>query len=259
MFSKKLKDAVFSRGKELNRQGLYGTFDTTMRYINLVLAAGLVRTPLTGNMVSWISIVMHLVAAGLLAVGDFWFSIGGCVLLFIAEFGDWLDGTVARYRGETSVFQANYLGRLYHVVTPVFFFAGIGVGIYHMTGNIIYLSLGFLTALLQQVAIYILEIKNSILFFDGEAIVGKDLTTDKISKLFVDTSLKKKLITLFCIPCNYLLIKVLILIFVLVHRLEWFLLFYFAYSLVRAIIFSVAVYLRFKKLESKKQGTGTAS
>lgn len=251
--NQKLREAVFSRGRVLNRKGLYGAFDTVMRYITWAIAAVLIHLPITGNQVTIISVFVNLSAAAAMAGGSLRWYLLGFALLVVGEFCDWVDGTIARYRGEVTKLQSDFLGRLYHIATLGFLFAGIGFGVFQETGNGWYIVLGFLTAVFQQTTIYILELKNSVLVNYGTEFLRKKTTMDNIRRLFVDTDTKKKLLQCFSIPMDYLLIKIIILVFALTGKMAWLVVFYFWYTLARLFLFAGASYLTLKRIEAGKK------
>lgn len=246
---------MFSRGRVLNRKGLYGAFDTMMRYITWMIAGVLIHLPITGNQITIISVFVNLAAAAAMIGGSLTWYLLGFALLIVGEFCDWVDGTIARYRGEVTKLQADFLGRMYHIATLGFLFAGIGMGVHRQTGNGLYVLLGFLAALFQQSTIYILELKNSVLVNYGTEFLKKKAATrtSDIRKMFVDTDTKKQLLKYFSIPMDYLLIKIIILIFALVNKMAWLVVFYFWYTLIRLVLFAGASYLTLKRIEAKKK------
>ncbi len=82
----------------------------------------LVRTPVTADQVTALSIATGLLAAIALALPGLASGLGGCALLYVSFLLDQVDGEVARYRKKTSL-RGVYLDELRHLViyaTPVF-------------------------------------------------------------------------------------------------------------------------------------------
>jgi hypothetical protein len=82
----------------------------------------LIRTPVTADQVTGLSIATGLVAAVLLALPGLGPGLGGCALLYVSFLLDQVDGEVARYRKKTSL-RGVYLDEIRHLVvnaTPVF-------------------------------------------------------------------------------------------------------------------------------------------
>ncbi|MFH1770943.1 MAG: CDP-alcohol phosphatidyltransferase family protein [archaeon] len=247
LFSKKLKEAVFSRGKELGRTGFYGKFDNFMRYVTFGISSVLVLTPITGNQISMIGALFNLLSAAAFAMGNLKFYILAFVFLILGELADWVDGTVARYRNEKTVLQANFLGRTYHILTLGFIIAGIGVGVYRNTGNTLYLLAGFWAAMIQQTTIYFLELKTTILL---ENTKNKYKSGTQVTRAFVNTDNKELLVKIFVLPIDYFWIKFILLAGIIFNILHWIVLFYAVYLTIRAMIFFYFSYYILKKIET---------
>jgi phosphatidylglycerophosphate synthase len=82
----------------------------------------LIRTPVTADQVTALSIATGLIAAVLLALPGLAMGLAGCALLYVSFLLDQVDGEVARYRRQTSL-RGVYLDEIRHMVvyaTPVF-------------------------------------------------------------------------------------------------------------------------------------------
>lgn len=244
----RLHEAVYSRGRELGRTGIYGAYDKFMRVMIHGFAWLLVMTPITGNQLSILGIISNLVAAGFFTAGTLHFSLLALLLLVLGELFDWVDGTVARYRGEATKIQADFLGRSYHIMTLAFLFAGIGLGVYNTTGNIFYLLLGFWAALMQQTTAYFLELKTSLLLTYRHYLFQKP---GQVTKAIIGTKNKDILVRIFVFPIDYLWIKPILLLGVVVNILDWLLIFYAIYLSIRALVFFFVSYYTLKKIENK--------
>ena len=103
---------------------------TTVAYDQLLaarLAKMLVRLPVTPNMVTSLSLLVGLAAAGCFASGDrLWIAAGGALFMLACLF-DHVDGELARRTGRTSTF-GHYYDRVTAATVYTMGFLGIGVG-----------------------------------------------------------------------------------------------------------------------------------
>ena len=245
MIDEKTRDAVYSRGRVLARTGLKGLWDRVMRKIILIPVKLLTYTPLSGNQITAISVVANIFAGLSFAFGSFWGYVAGMLFLALGELLDWIDGSIARYRNEVTILQADFLGRMYHIMSLSFIFAGLGVGVYNNTHNVMYLFLGMSCGLLQQTTVYILELKNSLLLN-----YKKFASLDDIKMKFIPEKRDKKLIKYFGLPIDYLYIKPIILCFILFNILDYFLMLYTIYFLLRLLLFTIGSYYNLKRVEN---------
>lgn len=91
------------------------------------LAKPLARTPLTPNMVTTMSLLMGLTAAGFFASGERVLIAAGGLLFMLACLSDHVDGELARLTGRTSTF-GHYYDRATAATVYTTSFLGIGVG-----------------------------------------------------------------------------------------------------------------------------------
>ena len=242
IIDEKVREAVYSRGREVSRTRLTQAWDDFMRYIVLLPVQILTHTPITGNQVSALSIITRLLVAVCFSIGNIWYYALGIVFIIISEIGDWIDGAIARYRNEVSVLRCGFLCRMYHIGTLSFILAGVGIGVYQSSQNPIYLFLGMFSGIVQQTTAYFLELKNSLLlnnrFF---------ATSNEIKKNFVKKD--KKILGIFALPMECEIFYLAIIISIISNRLEWFLLFYGLYLPSRALIFFIGTYQKLKKFE----------
>lgn len=91
------------------------------------LAKPLARTPLTPNMVTTMSLLMGLTAAGCFASGEQMLVAAGGLLFMLACLSDHVDGELARLTGRTSTF-GHYYDRATAAIVYTTSFLGIGVG-----------------------------------------------------------------------------------------------------------------------------------
>jgi phosphatidylglycerophosphate synthase len=90
------------------------------------LTRRLIPTPITPNGVTWLMILVGVLAAGLLCVRSVWASAGAVVLIQLQILLDCSDGELARWRRQFSPVGI-YLDRLGHYVTETLFPIALGV------------------------------------------------------------------------------------------------------------------------------------
>jgi phosphatidylglycerophosphate synthase len=97
-----------------------------MRRLSPYATRLLLRTPISANGVTWLMIVVGLVAAGVLALPGLLPAIGAVLLIQLQLLLDCCDGEVARWRGQSSVLGV-YLDRIGHWVTYAALAIAVGV------------------------------------------------------------------------------------------------------------------------------------
>ncbi len=85
--------------------GYLARFDRTL---SIALSKRLIRTPITPNQITTISLVVGLVGSALLASPGYWESVAGALLLWSCCVLDGCDGEVARLKLMSSEFGATY-------------------------------------------------------------------------------------------------------------------------------------------------------
>ena len=106
----------------------------------------LIRTPITPNMVSIVSVLIGVAAAGLFAAGEQTLALAGAILFQISAIVDCVDGDIARV-----VFKESPLGKWIDLVgdqvVHVSIFSGIAFGIYRTEPSNLVLWLGLAAVL----------------------------------------------------------------------------------------------------------------
>jgi phosphatidylglycerophosphate synthase len=114
----------------------------------------LLRLGLHANGVTWLMIVVGLLAAGVLSLPGVWAAVGAVALIQLQLLLDCSDGEVARWRGEKSVVGV-YLDRIGHWLTEAALPIALGV---RADGG--WDSLGTYTTLGLLIAVFVLLIKG---------------------------------------------------------------------------------------------------
>src|SRR3989338_5591844 len=89
--------------REKGRKKCWSPSQKAWMEISLYLTTPLARTGLTPNMITVSWIVVELIAASLLTVGDYYLNLVALILFnFIALLGDHMDGNLARMKEKFS-------------------------------------------------------------------------------------------------------------------------------------------------------------
>lgn len=112
-----------------------------VRRISKHITKILLHTNVTPNQVTFFTLLLVIIASGLFLTSNQTYLILGGFLLVISHVFDACDGEIARYRNLKSNF-----GKWFDTVTEgpkqYFIFAGLSIGLYLQTGNVIPLFLG---------------------------------------------------------------------------------------------------------------------
>ena len=132
-------------------------------YLSLPLIRVLLLTPITANQVSLLAIFSLIIASILFGTGIKILLLGGIFFVYLGELFDHTDGSIARFKKQTTILQSEFLGRFYHICGIAFIHFGLSYGIAQQTGNIIYLYLGFSSAFFHILTMYLGQLKNSLI------------------------------------------------------------------------------------------------
>ncbi len=104
------------------------------RRISIYITKLLLHTPITGNQVTLLWILLGVASGILFSFGNYWYSIVAALLINLSVELDYVDGEVARYREATSAF-GRYLDICGHVIVYPTLFMGIAYGVYNIFHN----------------------------------------------------------------------------------------------------------------------------
>jgi phosphatidylglycerophosphate synthase len=111
------------------------------RHLSYPLTLGLARLPVTPNQITAVSLALGLGAAGMLALGTFEASLWAAVMLIASYTFDNCDGEIARLKGLSSEWGAQFDDLADWLVDGAFF-AGLGFGVATARGDMLWLWLG---------------------------------------------------------------------------------------------------------------------
>lgn len=106
----------------------------------------LLYTSITGNQVTFVSLIIGLIVVYLFSLGNYVESVMGGLLLYFFFLFDQIDGNIARIRKEASPL-GQYYDRLVHRILEPLIFIALGYGLYKKSGEIYFLLIGILIAL----------------------------------------------------------------------------------------------------------------
>lgn len=104
------------------------------------------RTPLTPNMISILGLCVALGSGILLARGGYWHTLLGAMVFYLASALDHCDGAVARLKFQESAFGC-WLESICDYVSYLSLYAGLTLGLYQHSRNVLDLYLGLALAL----------------------------------------------------------------------------------------------------------------
>ncbi len=113
-----------------------------IRQISAQVSPRLARLPITANQVTAVSLVVGLAGNWFIAQGGFRASLIGAGLFFLCYVLDNSDGEVARIKKQESEFGDKF-DTLVDWLVHASFFAALGIGVEHETGNALWLWLGW--------------------------------------------------------------------------------------------------------------------
>jgi phosphatidylglycerophosphate synthase len=119
-------------------EGYIGLF---YREVSLPLIWLFVRIGVTANQVTLLWIAAGLISSGLLASGNYWWTIVGALFLQLALLLDRADGDVARYTDNRTLY-GKYLDLLGHTLIKSVLFVCVGLGVYATRPQLWVLLLG---------------------------------------------------------------------------------------------------------------------
>ena len=117
-----------------------------VRKISIYITKLLLKTEVTPNQISGLSILIGIIAGIFFVFGNYWYTLVGALLLLLSNIVDCVDGEIARYRKSASV-AGKYIESLNDYIVHSFIFVCISFGLYNIFHNIFIFVLGFLIVL----------------------------------------------------------------------------------------------------------------
>lgn len=118
-----------------------------IRRISIYFTILLLKTPITPNQVSFVSIASGLVAGYFFSLGDYLYMIIGAISLHFWVIFDCVDGEIARYKKTMST-SGKYLEDMNHYIVFPFTFFTISVGLSKIFENVFILIVGSIASLI---------------------------------------------------------------------------------------------------------------
>lgn len=113
-------------------------------------------TAISPNKITFVRILIGIVAGIFLAQGDGWLILFGAFLIIISDILDHSDGEVARYKHMASI-SGLYLDRISSAITHPYYFICLSIGLYNTSNNFIILLIGLSAAFsdsLKTIVVY---------------------------------------------------------------------------------------------------------
>ncbi len=101
---------------------------------------------ITPNQITFAWGIIGLIGILIMTIGSYWYLLLGILIYHFAIFLDYLDGEIARATGKTTL-GGPYLDNLFSSVNRGLLVLALGVGVYRVSGSIIYLYLGIVSGL----------------------------------------------------------------------------------------------------------------
>ena len=150
------------------------------RFISMQLTRVLLKTSLTPNQITFLSLLIGLGSAWCFYQGTFFSGITGALLLLVSAWVDCTDGEIARLKFMETSWGARFDIYCDNIVHFSVFFS-IGMGLFFATGNSLYILYGGLAVFGSLVAFMIL--KGSIIKKKQAAGQGKTSETNLTDQL----------------------------------------------------------------------------
>ena len=117
-----------------------------IRKISICITKLLLRTEVTANQISGLSILIGIIAGIFFVFGNYWYTLAGALVLVLSNIVDCVDGEIARYRKSASI-AGKYIESLNDYIVHPFIFVCISFGLYNIFNNVFIFVLGFLIVL----------------------------------------------------------------------------------------------------------------
>ena len=138
----------------------YGLF--VARKVSIYITFLFVKAGIHAMAATTIFFVFGVLSALMFALGGRWGSLAAVILLQMWYILDHVDGEVARFHEETSL-TGKYYDELTHYIVHPLVFAGLGYGVFRMTGNAAGIYAGLISGFSIVLLNLIIDIKNLML------------------------------------------------------------------------------------------------
>lgn len=138
----------------------YRKFSTPFTYL-------FVRIGISSSTISILNFFPCIIGFLLLSAGTYFFMIAGLLFFMLFKTLDCSDGEVARIQNPDAsnplkkVMEGPYFDGVGHFIEPICLGAGLGIGLYHLYGMEIYLTLGALLAIILTLEFALNELVRS--------------------------------------------------------------------------------------------------
>ncbi len=119
--------------------------DWIMRKFSIIFTIFFVRTNITANQISLLSILFGIISAFLFMKGTYIYYLLASLSLFLWFVLDHSDGEVARYKKQKSNL-GHFLDKMMHSIVHPLVFLGIGFGLYNASENLYWLIFGIISS-----------------------------------------------------------------------------------------------------------------
>jgi len=243
---KNIKRLVFSKAKKNGETLDKHPYIWLLRWISIPFVKLLLYTPITANQITLIGVLFVVFSVIPFSEGSLIYGFVGVLFLFLGQFGDALDGPVARCKKQLSELPCHYLTHFYHQGAVSFIFVGIGLGVFRNTSALIYLYAGFMAGFFHLLTVYIFELRTALLL---EYDHNKFKKVHDGSKIFIQSKFQRFVLNIFVFPVIH--IKGIILLSYLFGVVDWLILFFGLFLPLRALLFFYNNYWNLKKFEVK--------
>src|SRR3989344_715181 len=121
--------------------------DKFLRGVSIYITKPLLYTKITPNDVTWLMLIVGIVAAEFYAIGGYFYSLIGLFLHHFSFILDAVDGEVARFTKKSST-RGVYLDLMAHIILNPLLIMGIAIGVYRHNPlplpDVTFLFLGFI-------------------------------------------------------------------------------------------------------------------
>ncbi len=130
------------------RESFTGKFS---RKFSILFTWLLLHTNITPNQITVLSVLVFFAGTTMFLKNDFWWNIGGSLVIFFSIILDGCDGEVARFRKRPSLVGTNYVEPVSHDIQYGFMFPLLGFGLYYFQGfSFLYVLLGVIAGMTKM-------------------------------------------------------------------------------------------------------------